>query len=203
MNKKYQTFVPIIFILAAFVFILIMFFTVYPKYNEFNDKTQESNQILEDNQTYKEQAKAVIEQNKIKLQSIKQVYESNINAENNNLSAYGTMFDEIIKKAQANGLAIRSIEYNMNPANNEVLNSFSDLYNVCELKFFFVGTYRQLQTFLSDLIDNYQYLVSVSNMDITAFSGNTDYIIIKMGIVLYAKKPSQSSSPFPTQQVAK
>ena len=113
------------------------------------------------------------------------------------------MFDEIIKKAQANGLAIRSIEYNMNPANNEVLNSFSDLYNVCELKFFFVGTYRQLQTFLSDLIDNYQYLVSVSNMDITAFSGNTDYIIIKMGIVLYAKKPSQSSSPFPTQQVAK
>ena len=55
MNKKYQTFVPIIFILAAFVFILIMFFTVYPKYNEFNDKTQESNQILEDNQTYKEQ----------------------------------------------------------------------------------------------------------------------------------------------------
>ena len=153
MNKKYQTFVPIIFILAAFVFILIMFFTVYPKYNEFNDKTQESNQILEDNQTYKEQyeqAKAVIEQNKIKLQSIKQVYESNINAENNNLSAYGTMFDEIIKKAQANGLAIRSIEYNMNPANNEVLNSFSDLYNVCELKFFFVGTYRQLQTFLSD-----------------------------------------------------
>ena len=191
MNKKYQQIVPVILLASILLFCTVLMILVKPVWQDYTGKITEKNNLINENKREedryaKEQAES--EQQKLKLQSIKQVYESNINGDNNNLSVYGTMFDEIIKKSQINGLAIRSIEYNTNPQNNPVLANFSNSYNVCELKFFFVGTYPQLKTFLNDLNTNFQYLISISNLDVTAFSGDTDYIIIKMTITLYSKK---------------
>ena len=195
MNKKYQQLVPIILLISLGLFFAVFYSLVHPVWDSYNGKIVEKNKVLKDNQILEERyekEKAESEQ-KMKLQSIKQVYESKTTSQNDNLSAYGTMFDEIIKKAQINGLAIRSIEYDTKPQTNPVYTDFSDTYNVCELKFLFVGTYPQLRTFLNDLNVNFQYLVSISNLNVTAFSGNTDYLLIDMAITLYSKKAEVSS----------
>ena len=195
MNKKYQKFIPLLIIVSsAILFFAIFCKIVSPVWEDYKSKTQEKNNILKENQSLEERyekEKAESEQQKLKLQSIKQIYESNINGENDNLSVYGTMFDEIIKKAQANGLAIRSIEYDTKPQTNPVYANFSNNYNVCELKFFFVGTYSQLMTFLNDLNNNFQYLISISDLNVTAFTGNTDYLLINISIVLYSKRVAE------------
>ncbi len=198
MNKKnQQLIVPLVFGFSILLFIFVFGMIVRPNWDNYNDKVKEKDRIVKENKDLEaryEDEKAKSEQQKIKLQSIKQVYETNINSKNDNLSVYGTMFDEIIKKAQANELGIRSIEYNTKPENNEILNNFSSGYNVCELKFFFVGTYPQLRSFLNDLSVNFQYLISISNLDVTAFTGDTNYLLIKMSIILYSKKAAETQS---------
>ena len=98
------------------------------------------------------------------------------------------MFEEIIRKAQKNGLMIRSIEYDMRPATDPIYLENPEAYNACELKFFFVGSYAQLQTFLSDMNNNFGYLTYISKLNITAFTSNTDYLLINISITLYSKK---------------
>ena len=64
----------------------------------------------------------------------------------------------------------------------------ADTYNACELKFFFVGTYSQLQSFLSEINNNFEYLTFVSKLSVTAFAKNTDYLLINTSITIYSKK---------------
>ena len=128
-------------------------------------------------------------QDAMKLKSIKQIYESDYSETNDNLAAFGTMFDDIIKTAQSNNLFIRSIEYDTKPSDNTIYANFSDQYNVCKLKFFLVGKYPDLRNFLDDVANNFQYLLSVSDINVTSFSGDTDFILIKLSVSLYSKKP--------------
>ena len=76
----------------------------------------------------------------------------------------------------------------MRPANDPIYIENPEIYNACELKFFFVGSYSQLQAFLSDMNNNFKYLTYISKLNITAFTSNTDYLLINISITLYSKK---------------
>lgn len=196
MNKKNQQFVPLIFLFAIILFSAIIGSFVVPKFRDYNTAVNAHNKEVSNLKKLEsdyQKEKIKTEQEEIQLQSIKQVYQANYNSKNENLGVFGTMFDEIIKKAQSNGLRIRSIEYDMKPTYNNIYNNFQNQYNVCELKFFFVGTYPQIRTFLNDMNTNFPYLVSISKLDITAFSGDTDYLLINMSITLYSKKPNSEN----------
>ena len=108
-----------------------------------------------------------------------------------NLSVFGTMFEDIIAKIQKNGLFIRSIEYNMRPEADQIYQIGSKSYNVCELNFFLVGTYSQLQDLLVEMNNNFNYLTYISKLNITSFNANTDYLLIDTSITLYSKKPTK------------
>ena len=132
------------------------------------------------------------------LKSLKPIYESNIIDTNNNSTAvYGTMFDKLIKLAQANGLMIRSVEYNTTPQYDEVFNNFPDAYSACEFKFFFIGSYNQFKSYLNDISNKFEYFLSISDLNVTAFNENPDYLLIKVSFTLYAKK---GKSPAAAQQ---
>lgn len=191
MNKKNKQLVPAIFALSALIFVLIVFFTISPKFEEYQEAKLKYSKINNDRETLEDQIskiKTEQEQEDIKMQSLKTIYKSEVESNNDNLGMFGNMFDEIIKNAQKNGLLIRSIEYDMRPQSDPIYADNADNYNVCELKFFFVGTYAQLGTFLSEINNNFQYLVYISNLDVTAFASNTDYLLINTTITLYSKK---------------
>lgn len=194
MNKKNKQIVPLCFLIAVIVFFAITYIMVSSSVEEYKNANDSQTAVKAEFENYQNkynQSKEQKAKDEQQLQTIKPVYESTENSENENLGVFGTMFEDIIKKAQYNGLLIRSIEYDMRPADDQIFLNFSDSYNVCELKFFFVGTYAQLKTFMNELLNNFKYLISISRLNITSFTGNTDYLLINMSITLYSKKPTK------------
>lgn len=194
MNKKNKQIVPLCFLIAVIVFFAITYIMVSSSAEEYKNANDSQTAVKAEFENYQNkynQSKEQKAKDEQQLQTIKPVYESTENSENENLGVFGTMFEDIIKKAQYNGLLIRSIEYDMRPADDQIFLNFSDSYNVCELKFFFVGTYAQLKTFMNELLNNFKYLISISRLNITSFTGNTDYLLINMSITLYSKKPTK------------
>lgn len=191
MNKKNQQYVLACFVVAIIVCIALMYVFIQPAFLAYDEEskskisTEKELKKLSERAEKEKQRRAEEELN---LKSIKQIFESEVNGESDGLSAYGSMFDDIIKLAQQNNLFIRSIEYDTKPADSSIYTDFSDQYNVCKLKFFFVGKYPNLRTFLNDITNNFKYLISVSDLNITAFANDTDYILIKMSLTLYSKK---------------
>ena len=193
MNKKYQQFVPICLILAVVLIVITLVFICKPKIEEYKAVRDEVVQNNEQRKKLEEQIRkeeSDKQSQEIKLRALKPIYKSTVDmGTTESLGVFGNMFEDIIKMAQSNGLLIRSIEYNMKPTNDPLYTDNSNNYNACELKFFFVGTYIQLQEFLNDLNKNFEYLVSISGLQITAFSENPDYLLINESITLYSEKP--------------
>ena len=77
----------------------------------------------------------------------------------------------------------------MRPSNDILYMANSNYYNACELKFFFVGNYSQIRAFLDDMNKNFEYLTSISGLNITAFPENENYLLISTSITLYSEKP--------------
>ena len=192
MNKSLNQYVPLIGIGAVILAVAVICFFTKDLITEFNEsKSAISNYKREVQEKEREvsQIDALAEQEKLKLKSLKPIYETDLDSANENLGIYGDMFEKLVKGAQRNSLLIRSIEYNMTPENDPLLMEHGDAYNACEIKFFFVGTYSQLQSFLSEITNNFEYLVSISKLSVTAFSKNTDYLLINTSITMYSKKP--------------
>lgn len=191
MNKKYQQMVPIVILLAVVIFCGLIFVLSQTKINEYIEtledieKNKETKLQLEEQAERERNTREAIE---MKMRSLKSVYKSEVKGSVDDLSAFGSMFGDIIKKAQGNGLMIRSIEYVMNPAQDVLYSKFPNKYNACELKFFFVSTYGQLADFLIDMNINYEYLVTISELKATAFEENPDYLLSKLSIIIYSDK---------------
>lgn len=195
MNKKYQQFVPWSLVFAAVVVLVVLFFVSKPKIEEYNNVRLEVAQNNEQRKKLEEQIKqeeSEKQAQEIKLRALKPIFKSKVKG-NENLGVFGDMFENIIKVAQSNGLLIRSIEYNMKPTNDPLYKENSDSYNACELKFFFIGTYSQLQSFLIDMNNNFEYLISLSGLSISSFPENQDYLLINQIITVYSEKPVEQS----------
>lgn len=192
MNKSLNQYVPLIGIGAVILAFAVVFFCtkdIITEYNESKEAITNYEREVQEKEREVSQIDALAEQEKLKLKSLKPVFETDLDSENENLGIYGDMFEKLVKGAQRNGLMIRSIEYNMTPETDPLLQEHADTYNACEVKFFFVGTYSQLQSFLSEVTNNFEYLVSISKLSVTAFSKNTDYLLINTSITMYSKKP--------------
>ena len=191
MNKKYQQLVPLGLIAAVIIAIVIIVMVCTPKIEELSNLMKESKK----NAAQKEQLENQVRQNEtaqqakdIKLRALKPIYEAKVSQSTQNLGIFGTMFDDVIRTAQVNGLLIRSIEYDMQPKDDPLYKAASKYYNVCELKFYFVATYTQMQSFLNDLNRSFPYLISLSSLTVTAFSENPNYLLIKAVVTLYSQK---------------
>ncbi len=193
MNKKNSSqYVLICFVAGVFICIAVIYLLIAPALTSFQEGSRgqtNSESELKKITEKVEKEKRRLEEEEINLRSIKQIYETNVDGDASNLSSFGTMFDDVIKIAQQNSLFIRSIEYDTTPDENSVYANFNDQYNVCKLKFFFVGKYSNLRTFLNDITNNFKYLISISDLNVTVFSSDTDYILIRISLSLYSKKP--------------
>ena len=122
------------------------------------------------------------------LKNIKSIFQASSTSSTDNLSMFGTMFDDVIQRIQQNGLMIRAIEYQMSPDNDPLAINFSKDYNVCALKFFLVGSYSQIKTLLNELQTNFPYLLGVSNINVLVYEDNTDYVLVDLTVNMYSKK---------------
>jgi len=191
-NNIKKLILPIGVVVAAAIFIALLITLIKPVLEEYDTSIKAKEQAEQESKRLEQEDKVRKEQNtqeEMKLKSLKPIYQADIDAsESENLGIFGTMFDDIIQKIQSVGLYIRSIEYDMHPENDPIFKEFSTEYNVCELKFFLVGTYTQLQAFLVELNNNYPYLTTISKLDVADFTGDTNYILADLSLTLYSKK---------------
>lgn len=183
--------------LAVLIFFLTIWFLVKTPYEDYTsqvNKAKKDQKALAELEDQAKKIKAQEEQEQSQLKSLRPVYETTSDSPSNSTGLYGTMFDEIIKLAQNNGLLIRSIEYDVNPHYDPIFASYGDFYNVCEFKFFFVGSYNQLKAFLTDINNQFKWFISIAKMDVTAFEGNSDYLLIKISFTLYSKKAIKNNN---------
>ena len=151
MNKSLNQYVPFVGIGAIILAVIIVILFTKDLLTEFNESKTAISDYERQVQEKEKEINAIdtaAEEEKLKLKSLKPIYEAEIDSTSENLGIYGDMFEKLVKGAQRNGLMIRSIEYNMTPENDPLMQEHADTYNACELKFFFVGTYSQLQSFL-------------------------------------------------------
>ena len=202
MNKSLNQYVPLIGIGAIILAALLIFFCtkdLIAEYSEAKDAVANHERQVQEKEKQINAIDAAAEEERLKLKSLKPIYESEIDSANENLGVYGDMFEKLVKGAQRNGLMIRSIEYNKTPETDPLMEENADTYNACELKFFFVGTYSQLQSFLSEVNNNFEYLTYISKLSVTAFSKNTDYLLINAAITMYSKKPESEIKRIATE----
>ena len=191
MNKNNQKLVPLCYVLAVVVFVVIIYLLCVPKFDEYNQSQNTATASTKEKDALEQKLK-MLEIEKatadMKMKNLKTIVETNVDPSAANMGMFGNLFESIITKARANGLLIRSISYELNPENDPIFRENAG-YNVCELKLSLVGEYMKLKQFIADLnsLDNLIYL---SKIDITAFSGNTDYLVINLSINLYSKKVS-------------
>lgn len=192
MNKKTKKLIPFVIIfLMIVVGIVALYFLISPMVQEYN--TEKNRNIRAKNETKKMQAQQKrFEQEKKeqeeKLKTLKPIYKSEVPPSADTLSAFGNMFEDIIKRVQYNGLMIRSLEYDMKPTFDPVFKHLEAQYNTCELKFFLIGTYSQLQSFLVEINNDFPYMISISKLDVSTFIDNTDYVVIHLSLNIYSKK---------------
>lgn len=189
MNKNNQKYVPICYLLAAIIFFVVLYMFCQPKFEEYNQSKNSASSSERQKTELAEKLKKIESEKALsdmKMKNLKTIVETNVDSSAANLGMFGNLFETIINKCRANGLFIRSIEYDLNPSSDPIYQENAD-YNVCELKLTLVGEYAKLKTFLADL-NTVENLIYISKMDVSAFTGNTDYLLINISINLYSKK---------------
>lgn len=192
MNKKSPIIIPAIIIGAIIIAGVLITSIIGSSYDEYNNVKSKMAKIEKEREVAEKkfnQEQEIQKNQEMQLQTIKSIYQADISGENNNnLSLFGSLFEDIIQLSQASNLFIRSIEYQMNPDTDRIARDFGDTYNVCTLKFFFIGKYENLRDFLTKLNNDFNYLLSISEVRVSLYKPDQDYLLINIGITLYSKK---------------
>lgn len=178
-------------ILAAIIFVFMVAYFVPPAITDFNDAKEravQSEQSLQVAEAEWNKSESTRTKEEDLLKNIKSIFQASSTSSTDNLSMFGTMFDDVIQRIQQNGLMIRAIEYQMSPENDPLSVNFSKDYNICTLKFFLVGSYSQVKTLLNELQTNFPYLIGISKINVLVYEDNTDYVLVDLAVNLYSKK---------------
>ena len=109
------------------------------------------------------------------------------------MSSFGVMFEDVIQSAKYNGLKLRSIEYNMNPAYDVVQKNIGSEYNVCAVQMQLIGSYMQFRSYFQDIY-NYPYLINLDKISIVPYADNKRILIADVTVILYSAKNEQQKA---------
>ena len=186
-----SNFIAFIVLLAIAIFVGLTLLIVKPAIDEYTNLqgvVAQNQQDLALAQKEVDESRSTLQQEEDLLKNIKTIFQATSESASDNLSMFGTMFDDVIQRIQQNGLMIRAIEYKMNPENDALYANFSKDYNICTLKFFLVGSYAQVKTLFNDLHNNFPYLIGLSKVNVLSYEDNTDYVLVDLSVTLYSKK---------------
>ena len=192
MNENQKLIYIVLIVLCAAVgiyFIVPKADAAIKAYQEVQTKTIELDKIKKDIEDLKNKKVAYEKEEKV---STKPVYKSEI-ATLDMMSSFGVMFEDVIQSAKYNGLKLRSIEYNMNPAYDVVQKNIGSEYNVCAVQMQLIGNYMQFRSYFQDIY-NYPYLINLDKISIVPYADNKRILIADVTVILYSAKNEQQKA---------
>ena len=127
-----------------------------------------------------------------KQNKLKPVFEQKGSPEDS-IASFGGMFEDIVDYIKINNLMLRSIEYSINPIDDQLYAQFPLLYNVCRVNLMAVGTYSQFEAFLNDIYV-YPYFIDISQVEISPYLSDKKYLLANISITLYSKKQKAATA---------
>lgn len=154
----------------------------YETYKQIQEKTQKVQNTQAEIDKLKSAKEAYDKEEKAQT---KPVYKSDL-ATMDQMATFGIMFEDVIQSAKYNGLRLRSISYNTNPAGDVVKANVGDLYNVCEVKMQLIGSYSQFKSYFQDIY-NYPYLINLDKISIFPYAADPKVLIADVSVMLYSE----------------
>lgn len=194
MNNQHQTVCGFIILIAiAFGLYLIIpkATEAYEVYGEVKNITQQVDDLKNKIENIKVEKERYEKEEKI---STKPVYKNEVEV-SDRMSSFGVMFEDVIQSAKYNGLKLRSIGYNENPASDAVNSSLAAEYNVCAISMQLIGSYMQFRSYFQDIY-NYPYLVNLDTIDIKPYEKNKKILISDVIVTLYSTKNAAQKAAY-------
>lgn len=182
-NQKIMCIVLILLSVAVGLYLVIpnaqKSFETYKAIQEKTQKAESTKQQIADLKSKKEAYE------KEEKTATKPVYKSDL-ATLDQMASFGIMFEDVIQSAKYNGLRLRSISYNTNPAADVIKSNIGDAYNVCEVKMQLIGNYLQFRSYFQDIY-NYPYLINLDKISIFPYASNPKILIADVSVMLYSE----------------
>lgn len=102
-------------------------------------------------------------------------------------SVIANEFGEILMLIRANSVKTRAINYTYDPADDNFVKGAKDSFNVAKLDMDMVANYKNFESFLKELY-KHEHFLDISSVEITPYSKNKKYLLIKFQLKLYAKR---------------
>ena len=186
MNNNQQSIYIVILLFCLIGGLYLIFQKAQPAYNAYQDvktKTVAVEDMKKQIEDLKAKQAAYEREEKV---SRNPVYKSDL-ATMDQMSSFGVMFEDVIQSAKYNGLKLRSISYNLSPANDIVVKNIVSDYNICAINMQLIGNYMQFRSYFQDIY-NYPYLINLDKISITPYEGNKKILIADITVILYSVK---------------
>ena len=186
MNNNQQNLIIIVLIFCLIIGLYLIFQKAEPVYKTYQDiksKTVEIEEIKRAIADLEAKKSAYEKEEKV---STKPIYKSDL-ATVDSMSSFGVMFEDVIQSAKYNGLKLRSISYNLSPAEDIIVKNLIYDYNVCAIQMQLIGNYMQFRSYFQDIY-NYPYLINLDKISIKPYENDKRILIADVTVTLYSAR---------------
>ena len=187
--KREKILIPII---IAIVIIAAALFFVQEPFNQYARSSDAKKEKLKEKASLEAKMNALREQKaqeQANMETLKPFMEMTGEFTSDSLASFGNMLDDIIEYyIKPRGIMVRSIDYLIDPPEDPISSAFTPNYHSCELELYLICKYPQLRDFLYNIINNFPYFISISQIVVTAYPADKEYLLVDLKLNLYVKK---------------
>ncbi len=187
--KREKILIPII---IAIVIIAAALFFVQEPFNQYARSSDAKKEKLKEKASLEAKMNALREQKaqeQANMDTLKPFMEMTGEFTSDSLASFGNMLDDIIEYyIKPRGIMVRSIDYLIDPPEDPISSAFTPNYHSCELELYLICKYPQLRDFLYNIINNFPYFISISQIVVTAYPADKEYLLVDLKLNLYVKK---------------
>lgn len=180
-------------IIIFVIIVLASIFFVQEPFRKTIDAADRQKQQMEEKQTLQTQLDALEsekQQQQANMSTLKPFYVMQGDFDDSSLASFGGMLEEIVEDyIKPHGVMVRSIDYNIDPPEDPISAAFSPNYRSCALELYLICKYPQLHDLIYSLINDFPHFISISQMVVSAYPPDKEYLLVYLTVNLYAKKP--------------
>ncbi len=195
MQQKVRSMKPekvIIPILIAIVIIAATFFAVQGPFREYSQVADSKKVKLREKQDLEAQMRELEEQKaqeQANMNTLRPFMEMSGDFTKESMASFGGMLEEIVDNyIKPRKIMVRSIDYTIDPPEDPIFSVFQPNYHACELELYLICKYPELHDFLYSMINDFPHFISISQMVVTAYPADKEYLLVDLKLNLYVKK---------------
>ncbi|MBR6162988.1 hypothetical protein IKQ26_03730 [bacterium] len=182
--------IPIIIFIAI---ILAAIFFVQDPFRRTIEASDRQKAKMEERQNLQAQLDALEsekEQQQANMNTLKPFYVMQGEFDDTSLASFGGMLEDIVENyIKPHGVMVRSIDYTIDPPEDPITAAFAPNYRSCALELYLICKYPQLHDLVYSLINDFPNFISISQMVVSAYPADKEYLLVYLTINLYTKKP--------------